>query len=74
EHNKNVYYTKSKWYGSGVCPNELVFKRMRYEYDDVTVDATNVKGVYSDFKHTFKLTVSKNVMTVNCVKGIVDAL
>ncbi|CAG8778402.1 1710_t:CDS:2, partial [Racocetra persica] len=57
------FSVESKWVGTGFHPNELVFKRMSCE-DGVTVDATNVKGVFSDKKHTFTLTVPKGVSTV----------
>ncbi|CAG8727786.1 11347_t:CDS:2, partial [Racocetra persica] len=57
EHNKNVYHAEIKWHGHGISPD---------------VDATDGRGVYSDFKHTFTLTVPKNVTTVNCVRGVLD--
>ncbi|CAG8478875.1 30572_t:CDS:2, partial [Racocetra persica] len=48
-----------------------IFTRMRCE-NGVIADATDVRGVCSDLKHIFTLTVPKNATTVNCVRGLID--
>ncbi|CAG8490634.1 16481_t:CDS:2 [Cetraspora pellucida] len=66
-----IFLAESRWHGTGMHPNELVFKKMSCK-NGVTVNETNVKGVFADRKHVFELSVPKHVKKVVCTRGIVD--
>ncbi|CAG8478119.1 10428_t:CDS:2 [Cetraspora pellucida] len=66
-----IFLAESRWHGTGMHSDELVFKRMSCK-NGVTVNETNVKGVYADRKHVFELSVPKHVKKVECVRGIFD--